>query len=65
MSYLGKYWASAPTAMTNSLNYRLECGACHCIDIAGVASSILATPTIFKRPDFVQPQSGRFAFSLQ
>ena len=46
MSDLGKYWASAPTVATNLLNNSAESGTFHRIDIAGVASSILATPTI-------------------
>jgi hypothetical protein len=29
----------------------------HCVDIAGVASSILATPTIFPKPQYVIPCS--------
>jgi hypothetical protein len=48
MGDLGKYWASAPTIAANPLNDNLEFGVSHRIDIAGVASSILATPTMIK-----------------
>ena len=48
MSDLGKYWASTPVAAAKSLNKNAESGVSHRIDIAGVASSILATPTIKK-----------------
>ncbi|HEX8486780.1 hypothetical protein [Sphingomonas sp.] len=45
MSDLGKYWAGEPSVTANPLNNNPESGVFHRIDIAGVASSILATPT--------------------
>ena len=45
MSDLGKYWASTPAISANPLTNNAESGVFHRIDIAGVASSILATPT--------------------
>ena len=45
MGDLGKYWAGAPTITANPLSNNPESGVSHRIDIAGVASSILATPT--------------------
>ena len=50
MSDLGKYWAGEPTVTANPLNNYPESGAFHRVDIAGVASSILATPTIVLSP---------------
>jgi len=50
MSDLGKYWAGAPAVTANPLNNHPESARCHRIDIAGVASSILATPTIKSPP---------------
>ena len=46
MGELGKFWACAPHkfAIQRILNGKIA--TCHCLDIAGVASSILATPTI-------------------
>ena len=49
MSDLGKYWASAPAITANPFNNQVKSAACHRIDIAGVASSILATPTTARR----------------
>ena len=49
MSDLGKYWASTPAISANSLTHNAESVVSHRIDIAGVASSILATPTIKSR----------------
>jgi hypothetical protein len=46
MGDLGKYWASASAVTPNPLKNNQESGVIHRIDIAGVASSILATPTI-------------------
>ena len=46
MTHLRKYWASAPTGATNLSENKAEIAADHRIDIAGVASSILATPTM-------------------
>ena len=44
---LGKYWASGIEQTSKSLLFQVENRRGACIDIAGVASSILATPTIF------------------
>ena len=44
---LGKCWARALDQNFNYLENNRKIGASSCIDIAGVASSILATPTIF------------------
>ncbi len=44
---LGKYWASDIEQTSKSLFFHVENEGRPCIDIAGVASSILATPTIF------------------
>ena len=46
MTHLGKYWASTPNEVANPFENKLKINDCHRIDIAGVASSILATPTI-------------------
>ena len=48
MTHLGKYWASTPSEVANPFENKLKINDCHRIDIAGVASSILATPTIKK-----------------
>jgi len=48
MSDLGKYWASTASAPDNHMVKHHKIPDCHRIDIAGVASSILATPTIQK-----------------
>jgi hypothetical protein len=48
MKYLGKYRASSPSGAANLLKNNLKISDRRCIDIAGVASSILATPTIKK-----------------
>ena len=45
MSDLGKYWASTASAPDNHMVKHHKIPDCHRIDIAGVASSILATPT--------------------
>ena len=60
MGDLGKYWASASAVTANSLKDNQESGVFHRVDIAGVASSILATPTI-KTPLF-QWDGGVFDF---
>ena len=44
---VGNYWASGIDETSNSLSFGVESEGRPCIDIAGVASSILATPTIF------------------
>ncbi len=44
---LGKYWANDIKQTSKSLFFQVENEGRPCIDIAGVASSILATPTIF------------------
>ncbi len=44
---LGKYWASEIGQTSKLLFFQVENRMGSCIDIAGVASSILATPTIF------------------
>ncbi len=44
---LGKYRASGIEATAKSLFFQVKNEGRPCIDIAGVASSILATPTIF------------------
>ena len=49
MGDLGKYWASTSVVAANPLNENAKSAVFHRIDIAGVASSILATPTIFRR----------------
>lgn len=46
MGDLGKYWAGAPAISANPLTNNPESGVFHRIDIAGVASSIFATPTM-------------------
>ncbi|MBA2636070.1 MAG: hypothetical protein H0U83_05200 [Sphingomonas sp.] len=46
---LGKYWASGIGQTAKSLFFKIEKEGRPCIDIAGVASSILATPIIFPR----------------
>ncbi|RKE45868.1 hypothetical protein C8J41_104242 [Sphingomonas sp. PP-CC-3G-468] len=46
MTHLGKYWASTPSEIAKPFENKLKINYCHRIDIAGVASSILATPTI-------------------
>ena len=48
MIMTGKFWAQGPRSLSNILIYNANNAARHCIDIAGVASSILATPTIKK-----------------
>ena len=59
MSDLGKYWAGEPTVTAKPLNNNPESGAFHRVDIAGVASSILATPTI-RRPATLNELAGFF-----
>ena len=44
---LGKSWASGIEKTAKSLFFQVENEGRPCLDIAGVASSILATPTIF------------------
>ncbi len=46
---LGKFWANADRKQVKVLKFQVENCSARCIDIAGVASSILATPTIFPR----------------
>ena len=46
MGELGKFWASAPHKFSVRLILNGKIATCHCLDIAGGASSILATPTI-------------------
>lgn len=50
MRNLGKYWAPPPLYETNSLIYMTNVNTGYCIDIAGVGSSILPTPTIRGNP---------------
>ena len=44
---LGKDWASRMEKTPRALLFQVESESRPCIDIAGVASSILATPTSF------------------
>ena len=46
MGELGKFWACAPHKFAIQRILNGKTATCHCLDIAGVASSILATPTI-------------------
>ncbi|WP_257539007.1 hypothetical protein [Sphingobium sp. CFD-1] len=46
MSELGKFWAFAPDRFSIELISNGKITISHCFDIAGVASSILATPTM-------------------
>ena len=46
---LGTCWARDEMVITKSLVENRNPATASCIDIAGVASSILATPTIFSR----------------
>ena len=46
MRELGKFWAIAPRKFAIELILNGKIAAAHRLDIAGVASSILATPTI-------------------
>ncbi|WP_217991057.1 hypothetical protein [Novosphingobium sp. Chol11] len=46
MTQLGKYWANVPADFVNRKENGPEMVTNPCVDIAGVASSILATPTI-------------------
>ena len=45
MTHLGKFWASTPAGPANPTETQPKIADCHRVDIAGVASSILATPT--------------------
>ena len=45
MNIAGKFWARTPKATPKIMIYKANNVGRHCIDIAGVASSILATPT--------------------
>lgn len=46
MREVGKYWAHAPAAPSKPFTCNETFGTKRCLDIAGVASSILATPTM-------------------
>jgi hypothetical protein len=46
MSVVGKYRAGTTDSCVKSLNFTSKSAGSHRIDIAGVASSILATPTV-------------------
>ena len=46
MTHLGRYWARGQTGPANLSENNAKIAVCHRVDIAGVASSILATPTM-------------------
>lgn len=46
MTDLGKYWASASSHSAKFMLHNAKTASLHRLDIAGVASSILATPTM-------------------
>ena len=46
MIELGKYWANASSQLNKLMFFNAETSPARCLDIAGVASSILATPTM-------------------
>lgn len=62
MIELGKYWANASNQLNKLMFFNAETSPARRIDIAGVASSILATPTI-KNP--TNPKGRKFFNLIQ